>query len=153
MSQEIKVPPMGESITEATVADWHFSEGQSFNSGDILVELETDKVTMEVPAPSAGKLTSIKKQSGETVQLDEVLAIIEEGAGSSGSDSKSSESSGTEAKSTESSGGSQSGQSSGGSSQSESSGRQNDTVPPGARRLAAEEGVNTSRNDFEIASF
>ncbi len=149
MSQEIKVPPMGESITEATVADWHFSEGQSFNSGDILVELETDKVTMEVPAPAAGKLTSIKKQSGETVQLDEVLAIIEEGAGadagSSGSDSKSSESSGSEAKSSESGGGSQSGQSSASSSQSESSGRQNDTVPPGARRLAAEEGVDTSR--------
>ncbi|HBS03621.1 MAG TPA: dihydrolipoamide succinyltransferase [Leptospiraceae bacterium] len=148
MSQEIKVPPMGESITEATVADWHFSEGQSFNSGDILVELETDKVTMEVPAPAAGKLTSIKKQSGETVQLDEVLAIIEEGAGadagSSGSDSKSSDSSGSEAKSSESGGGSQSGQSSSGSSQSESSGRQNDTVPPGARRLAAEEGVDTS---------
>ena len=137
MSQEIKVPPMGESITEATVADWHFSEGQSFNSGDILVELETDKVTMEVPAPAAGKLTSIKKQSGETVQLDEVLAIIEEGAGADSSSSGTSESKGSD-----SSGGSQ--QPASGGSTDSGSGRSNETVPPGARRLAAEEGVDTS---------
>ena len=151
MSQEIKVPPMGESITEATVADWHFSEGQSFNSGDILVELETDKVTMEVPAPTAGTLKSIKKASGETVQLDEVLAIIEEGAGSSTASSGGDSSSASAA----SSGGSQSGGSSASSatqqssSSSQSNGQQNDsrsndTVPPGARRLAAEEGVDTS---------
>ena len=144
MSQEIKVPPMGESITEATVADWHFSEGQSFNSGDILVELETDKVTMEVPAPTAGKLTSIKKQSGETVQLDEVLAIIEEGAGSGDSGSSGQSSSSGDS----SSGKSESSSSGAGSSQSSTSsadGRQNDTVPPGARRLADEEGVDTSK--------
>ncbi|MEQ8352581.1 MAG: 2-oxoglutarate dehydrogenase complex dihydrolipoyllysine-residue succinyltransferase [Leptospiraceae bacterium] len=133
MSQEIKVPPMGESITEATVADWHFSEGQSFNSGDILVELETDKVTMEVPAPTAGKLTSIKKQSGETVQLDEVLATIEEGAGTSDSDS------GSESKSE-----SAPAQSSSPQPAESQSNRQNETVPPGARRLASEQGVDTS---------
>lgn len=133
MSQEIKVPPMGESITEATVADWHFSEGQSFNSGDILVELETDKVTMEVPAPTAGKLTSIKKQSGETVQLDEVLATIEEGAGTSESDS------GSESKSESAPAQSSSPQPAGSQDN-----RQNETVPPGARRLASEQGVDTS---------
>lgn len=143
MSQEIKVPPMGESITEATVADWHFSEGDSFNSGDILVELETDKVTMEVPAPASGKLTSIKKQSGETVQLDEVLAVIEEGAGpaaesNNGSSSESGSSSATQSGAAEPS-------SSGTSSASASDGRRNETLPPGARRLAEEKGVDASQ--------
>ena len=81
MAQEIKVPQLGESITEATVADWRLEPGQSFDSGDILVELETDKVTMEVPAPVAGTLTEIKRNTGDTVNIDEVLAVIEEGAG------------------------------------------------------------------------
>lgn len=79
-THDIKVPPMGESITEATVADWHVQPGQGFSSGDILVELETDKVTMEVPAPVAGVLKEIKKESGVTVTIDEILAVIEEGA-------------------------------------------------------------------------
>lgn len=138
MSKEVKVPEMGESITEATVADWHYSTGDSFDSGDILVELETDKVTMEVPAPSAGSLKEIKKQSGETVTLGEVLAIIEEGEApaSSGSDSGSSESS--NGKSEQSSPAAQ------GESKAES---KNVELGPGARRLAEEEGVDTSKID------
>ncbi|MCB1140025.1 MAG: 2-oxoglutarate dehydrogenase complex dihydrolipoyllysine-residue succinyltransferase, partial [Leptospiraceae bacterium] len=145
MSQEIKVPPMGESITEATVADWHFSEGDSFNSGDILVELETDKVTMEVPAPTAGTLTSIKKKSGETVQLDEVLATIEEGEGKASSSSGSSSSSASSSSAADSSSASSSAASHSSSGSSSASGQKNDTVPPGARRLAAEEGVDTNQ--------
>lgn len=80
MSIEIKVPPMGESITEATVASWHKNPGEPVRQGEILVELETDKVTMEVPSPVDGVLKEIIKQSGETVHLDEVLAIVQEGA-------------------------------------------------------------------------
>ncbi|GIX40563.1 MAG: dihydrolipoyllysine-residue succinyltransferase component of 2-oxoglutarate dehydrogenase complex [Leptospiraceae bacterium] len=80
MSIEIKVPPMGESITEATVATWHKNPGEPVQQGEILVELETDKVTMEVPSPVDGVLKEIIKQSGETVHLDEILAIVEEGA-------------------------------------------------------------------------
>ena len=71
---------MGESISEATVASWRKQPGESFQSGDILVELETDKVTMEVPAPSAGVLKEILKNSGTTVHVNETLGIIEEGA-------------------------------------------------------------------------
>ncbi|MCR9143282.1 MAG: 2-oxoglutarate dehydrogenase complex dihydrolipoyllysine-residue succinyltransferase [bacterium] len=134
-THDIKVPPMGESITEATVADWHVQPGQGFDSGDILVELETDKVTMEVPAPVAGTLKEIKKESGVTVNVDEILAVIEEGAAgggsSSGGDSGQSEASG------DSSAKSDSGQSSSGSAE-----KSNDTLAPGAQRLAAEKGVN-----------
>ncbi len=78
MSIEIKVPPMGESITEATVASWHKNIGDVVKEGDILVELETDKVTMEVPSPKTGVLKQIIKQTGETVRIDEVLAIVED---------------------------------------------------------------------------
>jgi len=78
MSTEIKVPPMGESITEATVASWHKNVGEAVKEGEILVELETDKVTMEVPSPKSGVLNQIIKQTGETVRIDEVLAILED---------------------------------------------------------------------------
>jgi len=79
MPIEIKVPPMGESITEATVASWHKNIGDPIKQGEILVELETDKVTMEVPSPTDGILKEIIKKTGETVHLDEILAIVEEG--------------------------------------------------------------------------
>ncbi|MBI3396768.1 MAG: 2-oxo acid dehydrogenase subunit E2, partial [Spirochaetia bacterium] len=80
MAVDIKVPPMGESITEATVAAWRRNPGDAVASGDILVELETDKVTMEVPAPASGVLKEVLKKSGDVVHVDEVLARIEEGA-------------------------------------------------------------------------
>lgn len=138
---EIKVPQMGESITEATVADWHFQPGDSFNSGDIIVELETDKVTMEVPAPEAGTLKEIKKESGATVTIDEVLAVFEAGAGAGGGSSASESKS--EAKSEAPAAAASSSSSS--SSNQSGSGALNDTIPPGARRLAEEEGVDLSK--------
>ena len=88
MTIEIKVPQMGESVNEATVADWHFQEGDAFQSGNILVELETDKVTLEVPAPSNGILKEIKCPSGKNVKIGEILALIEEKTQSSSSESK-----------------------------------------------------------------
>lgn len=80
MPVEIKVPPMGESISEATVAGWRKKPGDPVAAGDVLVELETDKVTMEVPAPSAGVLLNIVKKSGEVVRLGETLATLDESA-------------------------------------------------------------------------
>ncbi len=77
---QIKVPQMGESVAEGTVADWHFEIGQAFNEGDILVELETDKVTVEIPAPTSGTLTSIFKKRGETVIVGTILANMNSGA-------------------------------------------------------------------------
>jgi 2-oxoglutarate dehydrogenase E2 component (dihydrolipoamide succinyltransferase) len=77
----IKVPPLGESIVEATVARWLKQEGDAVAAGDTLVELETDKVTVEVPALKAGVLTRQVKHDGDVVAVDEVLGEIDESAG------------------------------------------------------------------------
>ena len=82
MSTEIKVPAMGESVTEATVSKWFKKVGDSVARDEPLVELETDKVTVEVPSPSAGTIESITVQEGATVQVGTVLGSIAEGAGS-----------------------------------------------------------------------
>lgn len=80
MSVEIRVPTLGESIVEATVGKWMKNEGESVAVGDPLVELETDKVNMEVAATGAGVLQSIVKREGETVGIGEVLAVVGDGA-------------------------------------------------------------------------
>jgi 2-oxoglutarate dehydrogenase E2 component (dihydrolipoamide succinyltransferase) len=76
----IKVPPLGESIVEATVARWLKKEGDVVAAGDTLVELETDKVTVEVPALKAGALTRQMKHEGDVVAVDDVLGEIDESA-------------------------------------------------------------------------
>ncbi|MFN0097839.1 MAG: 2-oxoglutarate dehydrogenase complex dihydrolipoyllysine-residue succinyltransferase [Gemmatimonadaceae bacterium] len=76
----IKVPPLGESITEATVSRWLKNEGDAVAIGDTLVELETDKITVEVPALNAGVLTKRLRQEGDVVQLAENLAELDETA-------------------------------------------------------------------------
>jgi len=76
----IKVPPLGESITEATVSRWLKQEGDAVSVGETLVELETDKITVEVPALNAGVLTKRLKQEGDVVQLAEALAELDENA-------------------------------------------------------------------------
>jgi 2-oxoglutarate dehydrogenase E2 component (dihydrolipoamide succinyltransferase) len=81
MSIEIKVPAMGESVTEATVARWFKKEGESVNRDEPILELETDKVTVEVPAPAAGAIESIAVQAGSTVQVGAILGSIAEGKG------------------------------------------------------------------------
>ena len=79
MSIEIKVPAMGESVTEATVARWFKKEGDAVARDEPLLELETDKVTVEVPAPADGAIESIAAKAGDTVQVGAVLGAIAEG--------------------------------------------------------------------------
>ena len=79
MSIDIKVPAMGESVTEATVARWFKKEGESVARDEPILELETDKVTVEVPAPAAGSIESISVQAGTTVQVGAILGSIAEG--------------------------------------------------------------------------
>lgn len=74
---EFKLPKMGESITEGTIIEWHVKEGDSFEEGDVLVEVATDKVDNEVPAPSSGKMISQKFNAGDVVPIGEVIAILE----------------------------------------------------------------------------
>lgn len=76
MSVEIKVPQMGESVTEGTIARWNKKVGDTVQADELLVEIETDKVTMEVNAPSAGVLLEIVAVSGDTVQIGGLLGII-----------------------------------------------------------------------------
>jgi 2-oxoglutarate dehydrogenase E2 component (dihydrolipoamide succinyltransferase) len=76
----IKVPPLGESITEATVSRWLKNEGDSVAVGETLVELDTDKITVEVPAMMAGVLTKRAHAEGDVVKVDDFLAEIDENA-------------------------------------------------------------------------
>ena len=74
----IKVPPLGESIVEATIARWAKAEGDVVAAGDTLVELETDKITVEVPALRAGRLARQLKREGDTVKVDEELGELDD---------------------------------------------------------------------------
>ena len=78
MSTKLIVPTLGESITEATVSKWLKKIGESFEADDPLVEIETDKITVEIPAPSAGVLSEIKVKEGKDVSIGGVLGIIGE---------------------------------------------------------------------------
>src|SRR5689334_20395440 len=80
MSIEIKVPAMGESVTEATIARWLKREGEAVRQDEPLVELETDKVNVEVPSPAAGVLEHIEIQQGGTVSVGAVLGQVAESA-------------------------------------------------------------------------
>jgi 2-oxoglutarate dehydrogenase E2 component (dihydrolipoamide succinyltransferase) len=83
MAKEIRVPALGESVTEATIAKWFKKAGEAVKADEPLVELETDKVTVEVPAPASGKLSSISAEPGVTVNVGALLGMIEEGAAGS----------------------------------------------------------------------
>ncbi|MEX0312392.1 MAG: biotin/lipoyl-containing protein, partial [Tateyamaria sp.] len=79
MTTEVRVPTLGESVTEATVATWFKKPGDTVAVDEMLCELETDKVTVEVPSPVAGTLADIVAAEGETVGVDALLANISEG--------------------------------------------------------------------------
>ena len=76
---DVRVPTLGESVTEATVATWFKQPGDSINMDEMLCELETDKVTVEVPSPAAGVMGSIVAQEGSVVSMDALLTTISEG--------------------------------------------------------------------------
>ncbi|HWM28731.1 MAG TPA: biotin/lipoyl-containing protein, partial [Woeseiaceae bacterium] len=81
MSIEIKVPALPESVSDATLVAWHKKAGDSIARDENLVDLETDKVVLEVPAPASGRLKEIRVKDGATVTAGDVLAILEEGEG------------------------------------------------------------------------
>ena len=81
MADEIRVPVLGESVTEATVGQWLKKAGDSINADEPVVELETDKVSVEVPAPASGVLSEITVKEGETVEVGALLGMIGEGSG------------------------------------------------------------------------
>ncbi|MBY6137530.1 2-oxoglutarate dehydrogenase complex dihydrolipoyllysine-residue succinyltransferase [Nocardioides marinus] len=81
MTTEVRVPTLGESVTEATVATWFKKPGDSVSADEMLCELETDKVTVEVPSPASGTLGEIVAAEGETVGVDALLATLTEANG------------------------------------------------------------------------
>ena len=83
MATEIRVPTLGESVTEATIGKWFKKVGDAVAADEPLVELETDKVTIEVPAPAAGVLAEIAAKDGETVGVGALLGSIAGGAAQS----------------------------------------------------------------------
>ena len=80
MAVEIKAPSFPESVQEGTLANWHKSTGDQVSRDELIVEIETDKVVLEVVAPANGVLLEILKQEGDVIQSNELLARIEEGA-------------------------------------------------------------------------
>ncbi len=88
---EIRVPALGESVTEATIGKWFKQPGDPVAADEPLVELETEKVTIEVPAPAAGVLSEIVAKDGETVAIGALLGQIDQGAGARAAASKSAE--------------------------------------------------------------
>ena len=81
MATELKIPQSGESITEVQIGQWRKSEGDAVQADEVLVEIETDKAAMDLPAPVSGVLSKILKVSGQDAAVGEVIAYIEEGAG------------------------------------------------------------------------
>ncbi|MES9849771.1 MAG: biotin/lipoyl-containing protein, partial [Candidatus Thiodiazotropha sp.] len=76
MSIELRVPQLPESVSDATVLSWHKQPGEHIDQDETLVDLETDKVVLEVPSPQSGTLTTIHFKEGETVQADDILGIL-----------------------------------------------------------------------------
>ena len=75
---DIKVPELGESIIEGTLTSWLVSEGSSFQAGDNLAEIETEKITIEIPAQSSGKLSKVLAPEGSNVKVGEIIAEYDE---------------------------------------------------------------------------
>src|SRR5690349_6105684 len=88
MATEIRVPTLGESVTEATIGKWFNKAGDAVAADEPLVELETDKVTIEVPAPAAGVLSEIAAKDGDTVAVGALLGQISDGAGAAAAAAK-----------------------------------------------------------------
>ena len=80
MRIEVLVPNLPESVSDATLLDWHYQVGELMTKDSNLIDLETDKVVLEVPVPEAGVLQEIRHQKGDLVQSGELLAVIEKRA-------------------------------------------------------------------------
>ena len=78
---EVKVPQLSESVTEATLLQWHKKAGDAVALDENLVDIETDKVVLELPSPAAGVLASVLKKDGDTVVAGEVIATVAPGSG------------------------------------------------------------------------
>lgn len=150
MAKEIRVPTLGESVTEATIGQWFKKQGDTVADGETLLELETDKVTLEVPAPAAGTLGEIVAKEGDTVEVDALLGMLEEGDGAPAKEEKK-EDKKKEAKSSESKSDSEPEPAPSGSEvdtvgMENARGRDSDMPPaPSAAKMMADKGVSAEQ--------
>ncbi|MEE4304220.1 MAG: 2-oxoglutarate dehydrogenase complex dihydrolipoyllysine-residue succinyltransferase [Wenzhouxiangella sp.] len=147
MSVEVKVPNLPESVSDATIAKWHKKPGDAIERDENLVDLETDKVVLEVPAPADGVLKDISAEEGETVTEGQVLGLMEEGEAPSKSEEDESADEGEEASDDKAEKDSGEGKKSDGGGEKKS-GRSKDAekdLPPSARRMVAENDLDASQ--------
>ena len=140
MSTEIKVPVLPESVSDATIATWHKKPGDAVSRDENLVDLETDKVVLEVPSPVDGVLKEIKFDSGDTVTSEQVLAIVEEGAVAEAGDKAGKQEAGAESGKQEE----KKPEAAKAPAPAQSGGKA-DSLPPGARFTANKEGIDPSQ--------
>lgn len=128
MTIEIKVPELGESVSQATIAALYKKSGEAVSADELIVELETDKVTLEVNAPASGAITELKVSEGDEVEVGDLIALMEEGAkgteSNSASDSKNQESA---------------------QSNNENNSNNSQTLSPAPKKIAAENNIDTSK--------
>jgi 2-oxoglutarate dehydrogenase E2 component (dihydrolipoamide succinyltransferase) len=129
MAIEIKVPEMGESVTEATISAWTKKEGDSVQADEVLAILETDKVSLEIPSPASGVLKSISKKVGDVVKVRDIIALVEEGAKGASSTPSAPQSSSTPAA----------------NSAPASHGAVNEELPPAARKMIEENKLDITK--------
>jgi len=150
MSVEVKVPNLPESVSDATVAKWHKKPGDAVERDENLVDLETDKVVLEVPAPADGVLEDITAAEGETVTEGQLLGKMKEGEAPSESESDASEDEGDDdaAKAEDKDSGDEKGGEKSGKKQGRKSGSSKASdkdLPPSARRMVAENDLDASQ--------
>lgn len=141
MSTEIKVPVLPESVSDATIATWHKKPGDAVSRDENLVDLETDKVVLEVPSPVDGVLKEIKYESGDTVTSEQVLAIVEAGAVAEGGDKGGKDEAKAKEDTAEAGGKEEKKAAPAPAAASQSGGKTGD-LPPGARFTAVSEGID-----------
>lgn len=146
MSIEVKVPALPESVSDATVATWHKQAGDTVRRDENIVDLETDKVVLEVPAPADGVIKSISQEEGATVTSGEVLALLEEQEIEDSADEEDDDQQAAGKDGDDKDDGSkQSGKSSSGKSKGGEPKQADADLPPAARKLAAENDVDSSQ--------
>jgi 2-oxoglutarate dehydrogenase E2 component (dihydrolipoamide succinyltransferase) len=132
MSIEIKVPVLPESVTDATVAKWYKKEGEAIERDENLVDLETDKVMLEVPAPQSGVVGKIMAEEGATVTANQVLAVLTEAAAGAAPAANKAKAAPAKAEATV-------------AAESSSSAQAADALSPAVRRLVAEHDLDVSQ--------
>ncbi|TAL86206.1 MAG: 2-oxoglutarate dehydrogenase complex dihydrolipoyllysine-residue succinyltransferase [Rhodanobacter sp.] len=133
MSIEVKVPVLPESVSDATIASWHKKAGDAVQRDENLVDLETDKVVLEVPSPVDGVLKEIRHESGDTVYSEQIIAIIEEGAAAAPAKEQPEATSSAAPATVEA------------PKAAPSSGKGTEELSPAGRRVAAEENIDPSK--------